>query len=69
MKKLVATVTVAASFVLVPTAVIGAGEPRSARSMRSGPVFDVLSQGEYEGVELGVGPLPSVTGGGGRAGR
>jgi sn-glycerol 3-phosphate transport system substrate-binding protein len=30
-----------------------------------GPVFDVLSQGEYQGVELGVGPLPSLTGGGG----
>jgi sn-glycerol 3-phosphate transport system substrate-binding protein len=30
-----------------------------------GPVFDVLSQGEYQGVELGIGPLPSLAGGGG----
>ncbi len=30
-----------------------------------GPVFDILASGQYEGVEIGAGPFPGLTSGGG----
>ncbi|HEX6312340.1 MAG TPA: ABC transporter substrate-binding protein [Acidimicrobiia bacterium] len=46
---------------------IGTGEAAMTFDASSGlgPVFDILGQGQYAGVEMGVGPLPSLKGGGG----